>query len=146
MASLPSLTAIQHQPEPNWVTPAWMKSSFILATPPRSLSILAFSLPGILSPPPFGFIHFQKCSMVVVLAGIVEEAGVLAERALDDLFERLAFQPGAFEQLVAVVDIGLVVLVVVIFERLARHVGRQRVVGIGQVGQLERHQVLLGPQ
>ena len=81
-----------------------------------------------------------------MLAGIVEEAGILAERALDDLLERLAFQPAAFEQLVAVVDIGLVVLVVVIFERFARHVGRERVMGIGQVGQLERHQILLDPQ
>ena len=57
---LPSLTASQHQPEPNWVTPAWMKSSFILATEPRSATIFFSRLPGILSPPPPGFIHFQK--------------------------------------------------------------------------------------
>ena len=31
IASLPFWTAIQHQPEPNWPTPAAMKSSFILA-------------------------------------------------------------------------------------------------------------------
>ena len=43
----------------------------------------------------------------------------------------------------SVVDIGLVMLVVVIFERLARHVGRERIVGIGQVGQCKRHQVIL---
>ncbi len=79
--------------------------------------------------------------MVVVLARIVEEAGVLAERALDDLLERLAFEPAAFQQLVAVVDIGLVVLVVVIFERLARHIGRQCIMGVGQIGQLERHEI-----
>src|SRR5437764_2986211 len=58
---LPSFTASQHQPEPNWVTPAWMKSSFILATEPRSATIFFSRFPGILSPPPPGFIHFQKC-------------------------------------------------------------------------------------
>src|SRR5258708_10167800 len=58
---LPSLTASQHQPEPNCVTPAWMKSSFIFATEPRSATTFFSSAPGILSPPPFGFIHFQKC-------------------------------------------------------------------------------------
>src|SRR5471030_2860862 len=84
--------------------------------------------------------------VVVVLAGIVEEAGVLAERAFDDLLERFALKPAADQQLVAVVDIGLVVLVVVIFERLARHVGRQLIIGIGQLGQRERHQILLDPQ
>ena len=82
---------------------------------------------------------FPEMHVVVVLAGIVEQAGILAEGALDDLLERFALEAGAFQQLVAVVDIGLVVLVVVIFQRLPRHVGRQRVVGIGQVGQLERH-------
>ena len=57
----------------------------------------------------------------------------------------LPSQSAAFEELVAVVDIGLVMLVVMIFERLARHVGGERVVGIRQVGQFERHYVLLGP-
>ena len=60
IVSLPSLTAIQHQPEPNWPTPAAMKSAFALARPPRSFSTAAASLPGSLSPPPPFFIHFQK--------------------------------------------------------------------------------------
>jgi hypothetical protein len=59
MASLPSLTASQAQPEPNWVTPAWMKSSLNLSTLPSSSEILRSSAPGI-EPPPFGFIHCQK--------------------------------------------------------------------------------------
>ena len=57
---LPNLTASQHQPDPNCVTPAWMKSSFIFATDPRSATICFSRLPGIRPPPP-GFIHFQKC-------------------------------------------------------------------------------------
>ena len=81
-----------------------------------------------------------------MLGGVVEEAGVLAERAFDDVLERFALKPAAFQQLVAVVDIGLVVLVVVIFERLLRHVRRERVIGIGQVGQFERHRLLLDSQ
>src|ERR1019366_9813936 len=64
--------------------------------------------------------------VIVMLTSIVEEAGILAEGAFHDLLERFTLQPAANQQLVAVIDIGLVVLVVVIFERLARHVGRQR--------------------
>jgi len=45
--------------------------------------------------------------MVVVLAGIVEERRILAERAFDDLFERLALEFGAFQQIIAVGHIGL---------------------------------------
>src|SRR5215813_14403208 len=37
-----------------------------------------------------------KMGVVVMLSGIVEERGVLAERAAHDLFERLAFPLGAF--------------------------------------------------
>src|SRR5262249_53921878 len=80
-----------------------------------------------------------EMQMVVVLAGIVEEAGILAERALHDVFERLVFPFRAGKQLVAVVDIGLVMLVVMIFERLARHVGGEGIVGIGEVGQRKGH-------
>ena len=43
----------------------------------------------------------------------------------------------AFEEVVAVIDVGEVVLVMVILERLARHVGGERIVGIGQLGQRE---------
>src|SRR5262245_20778648 len=54
-----------------------------------------------------------EMSVIVVLACVVEEAGVLAVRALHDLFERLVFPLGALEQVVAVVDVGEVLLVVV---------------------------------
>jgi hypothetical protein len=81
--------------------------------------------------------------VVVMLAGVVEEPGILAERALDDFLERFSLQPAADQQLVAVIDIGLVVLVVVIFECFARHMRGQRVIGIRQLGQRERHPILL---
>jgi hypothetical protein len=77
--------------------------------------------------------------VVIVLARVVEHRGVLAERALDDLLERLALPFGAFERGVAVIDISQMMLVVMIFERLARHDRRQRVVGIRKIGQREGH-------
>jgi hypothetical protein len=82
--------------------------------------------------------------VVVVLAGVVEEGLVLAVRALDDLLDAFAFQLRAFQEVVAGIDVGGVVLVVVILERLSRHVRLQGVVRIGQVGQGERHRRLLG--
>ena len=42
---------------------------------------------------------FPEMQVVVMLAGIVEEAGILAEGALHDLFQRLAFQPVPFSSL-----------------------------------------------
>src|SRR5512139_1660183 len=64
-----------------------------------------------------------EVDMVIVLAGIVEDRRVLAERALDDLLKGLAFPFGPLERVVAVGDIGLVMLVVVIFQRFLRHMG-----------------------
>src|SRR5690606_27966339 len=62
---------------------------------------------------------------------------------LYDLLEALVLVLGIRQQLVAGVDIGLVVDVVVEFERLARHAMRgQRVVRVGKVGQFESHGVL----
>jgi hypothetical protein len=79
-----------------------------------------------------------------VLAGVVEDAvlrhGAGLIGAAHDVFQRLAFPFGAGDQLVAVVDIGLVVQVVVILQRLAAHAKRgQRVMGIGQIGKGEGH-------
>ena len=82
---------------------------------------------------------FPEMDVVIVLAGVVEHGGVLAERALDDLLEWLAFPLGSLERVIAVVDIGQVVLVVMKFERLARHDRIQRVVRIRQFGQREGH-------
>src|SRR3954471_12395977 len=81
--------------------------------------------------------------MIVVLAGIVEETGVLAERALDHVLQRLAFPLAALEQVIAVIHVGEVVLVVVVFQRLARHVGSKRVVSVWKVRQCKGHWVLL---
>ena len=54
-----------------------------------------------------------------------------------------ASHSGASNQLVAVVDIGLVVHVVVVFQRLFRHAKRrQRVMGIGQIGKGESHRIV----
>ena len=82
--------------------------------------------------------------VVVVLAGIVEELRILAVGLLDDLLERQPVHAGLGGQLVAVVDIGLVVLVVVILERLLRHVRLQRLVVVGKIGKGESHGSLLG--
>src|SRR6516165_8585155 len=76
-----------------------------------------------------------EMDVIVMLTRIVEEAGILAERAPDDVLERLAVPLGSLEQIVAVIDIGEVMLVVMIFERFARHVRRERIVRIRQVGQ-----------
>src|SRR3954452_11673801 len=81
--------------------------------------------------------------MIVVLAGIVEETGILAERALDHVLQRLAFPLAALEQVVAIIDVGEVVLVVVVFQRLARHVGSKRVVSVWKVRECKGHWVLL---
>jgi hypothetical protein len=77
--------------------------------------------------------------MVVVLAGIVEHGGVLAERALHNVFEGLALPFGAFDSVVAVVDVSQMVLVVMIFQRFPRHVRSQRVIGVRQFWQRETH-------
>ena len=74
-----------------------------------------------------------------MLAGIVEEARILAVGSLDDLLEALALKIGTRQQLVAVVDISLVVLIVVKFECFRRHVGSQRIVGVGQIRKFEGH-------
>jgi hypothetical protein len=71
--------------------------------------------------------------VVVMLADIVDESLVLfLPRRLADLFDALVLEPGILQQIVAVRHIGLVVLVVMEFERLARHVRFERIIGIGQ--------------
>ena len=74
-----------------------------------------------------------------MLSGIVEEGLVLTERALHNLLDRLVLPLRAFGQVVGGGHIGLVVLVVMEFERFARHVRGKRVVWIGKVGQGECH-------
>ncbi len=75
-----------------------------------------------------------------MLAGIVEDRGVLAIGALDDLFERLALEFRALDGVVAVVDISEMVLVVVVLQRLLRHEGLERVMSIGKIRKSKGHQ------
>ena len=86
-----------------------------------------------------GLHPFPEMDVVEMLAGIVEEGGILAVRALDHLLERFAFPLGALEQVVAVIHVSEVMLVVMKFEGLARHVGREGVIGIGKVGKRKGH-------
>src|SRR5208337_5171233 len=130
-STLPPFRVSQHQPEPNWVTPA------LSTEPNESLSALSTS-PGIL-PPPLGLHPAPKVNMVEVLAGVIEYGRVLAERAFDDLLEGLALPFSALERGVAVVDVSQMVLVVMVFQRFTRHIGAQRVIGVGQIGQRETH-------
>ncbi len=85
------------------------------------------------------FHPLPEVGVVIMLPCVVEHRGILAERPLDDFLQRLAFPLGSLERVVAVVDIGQVVLVVMKFERLARHDRSQRVVRIRQFGQREGH-------
>ena len=82
--------------------------------------------------------HLPELVVVPMLRGVVEDAVLRDSTRIigsgDDVFERLAFPFGAGDQLVAVYDIGIVVQVVVIFERFRAHaqIG-QRVMRVGQV-------------
>ena len=82
-------------------------------------------------------------NVIVVLTGIVEEAGVLRIALLDDLFQALALEAGAFQELVAVGHVGLMVLVVVILQRLLGHVGLESLVVVRKGRQFESHGKLL---
>ena len=83
-----------------------------------------------------------------MLGRIVEDAVLRHSTGLPgaghDVFDRFVFPFGAGNQLVAIVDIGLVVQVVVIFERFLRHAkGSKRVMGIGKIGKREGHGTIL---
>ena len=52
-----------------------------------------------------------------MLTGIVEEARVLSERSLHDIFERFSFPLAAFDEVVSGIDVSEVVLVMMIFQR-----------------------------
>jgi hypothetical protein len=77
--------------------------------------------------------------MVVVLAGIVEDRGILPERTLDDFLEGFALEFSPLDRVIAVGDVGLVMLVVVKFQRFLRHVGRKGVMGVGQIRERKGH-------
>src|SRR5271166_5478188 len=82
---------------------------------------------------------FPEVDVVVVLTGVIEYGGVLAERPFDDLFEGLALPLGSLERVIPVVDVGQVMLVVVIFQGFSRHMRLQRVISVRKVRQRETH-------
>src|SRR6185437_3536603 len=77
--------------------------------------------------------------VVVVLARVIEDRGVLAERAFHDLLKGFAFEFGPLDRIIAIGHVGLMMLVVMIFERFLGHVGRKGVMGVRQVGKREGH-------
>src|SRR5690606_34600582 len=80
-----------------------------------------------------------EMDVVVVLASIVEEALVLAEGLLHDLFEGQAVHASFGRELVAIVDIRLVVLVVMVLKRLLRHEGLQSLVVVRKFRKFKGH-------
>ena len=80
--------------------------------------------------------------VVVVLSGIVEDRGVFAERCLDDLLEGFALEFGPLDRVVAIGHVSLVMLVVMIFQRFLRHMGRQGVISVRQGGKRKGHGVM----
>ena len=79
--------------------------------------------------------------MVPHLRGVVENASLaaVAGDGLDDVFERLARQVSAVDQLVQVDDVGVVVLAVVKRQGVGSDVGCQRVVGERKRGKFDGH-------
>src|SRR5476651_505336 len=75
-------------------------------------------------------------SVVPDLSGVVENT---ARRRLDDFFQGLAFELGAWHQVVQVHDIGVVVLVVVVFQGFLGNVRLQGIACVGQRRQFESH-------
>ena len=78
--------------------------------------------------------------MVKMLADVIDDTGILVSVGiLANVFDRLALILGASKQLIAVFDVGEVMLVVVELQRLGRHKGCQRVIGIGKVREFQCH-------
>ncbi len=79
--------------------------------------------------------------------GVVPHLGAVVEQAaagfFDDVFQRHVIELGALDQVVGVIDISLMVLAVVVFQRFARHMRGERVGGKGQGGEFVLHGLLL---
>ena len=60
-------------------------------------------------------------------------------QAVQNLFERSARKPGARDQFVQLVNVGLVMLAVMIFKRLRGDMGLQRVDAVWEIGNFECH-------
>src|SRR5262249_9016612 len=86
------------------------------------------------------FLHpLPEVDVIVVLTDVVDDRRIFGrEGRLADILDRFAFVFGAGAgNLVAIVDVGLVMLVVVKLQRLGGHVGRQGIVSVGELGKLE---------
>ena len=85
-------------------------------------------------------------AVIPQLGAVVEQLGVARAAAFADHLRKRCAAQLAFllDQLVGLVDVGFVVLAVVELEGFGRHVRRERILGIWQVGKLERHHHLLG--
>jgi len=119
--------------------PAWVKSSLNLCERTDVGCDLLLEFTGQLVASTVLLHPLPEMAVVIMLGGIIEEVLVLTEFALRNLLDRLVFPLRAFGEVVAVGHISGVVLVVMEFERLFRHVRGERVVGIGQFGQGKCH-------
>src|ERR1700742_2219963 len=113
-----------------------------LIEPAEILGDLLFQLARQLVAAAIGLHPVPEMQMVVVLAGIVEDRGVLAERALHNLLQGLSFEFGPLDRIVAVGHVGLMMLVVVELQRFLRHMGGEGVMGVWQIGEREGHGVM----
>src|SRR6056297_1173744 len=145
LGDLEAAIGVLHQPAPARAELTGTRSSEIfleLVERAKALGDRLFQLAGHAGAA--GGHHLPELVVVPVLRGVVEDTrlrdGLGIIGTLDDLFDRLALPLGAGDGLVAVVDIGLVVDVVVVFQRLTAHaVISERIVRIRKVGKFESH-------
>src|SRR5258705_12206212 len=75
-----------------------------------------------------------ELQMIVVLAGIVEDRGILPERTLDDLLERFALEFGPLDRVVSVGHVSLVMLIVWFFRGFFHNWGAMGLWEVGVMG------------
>jgi hypothetical protein len=78
-----------------------------------------------------------KKAMIPNLSGIIEKT---AWTGLDNFLQGQILIIGVLDEVVGVVDVSLVMFAVVVVKSLGGHVGSQRVTGVRQLGQHERHE------
>ena len=135
---MPFFTAIQAQPEPE-LRHAGLDEIFLHLVDAAEILgdlLLQRTRNGTAA---IGLHPVPEMQVVEMLTGIVEQRLVDAISAFHDLLEALALEFRTLQQLVAGGDIGLMVLVVVVFERLGRHIRLKRVICVGQLGKAEGH-------
>ena len=130
IARLPSafLTS-QVQPAPKFFAAASVNLALKSAKLPKDLAIAAASSPSV-SPPG---VRLQA----VPVEGVVPDLRCVVEytfRSADDLFEGFYLECSAFDQVVEVSDIRLVVFTVVVFRFLCGNVRREGVFAYGNAG------------